>query len=473
MSIAPAPVAGASSVGAAPARDPVHMPLLRSLAVFFAGFYRHGAPTALRNLRRRQGVFQQAGRAALVALSCVLAPGAFAQDDEPPAPPKKDAQVRIAFLPPPMEGALSLGIYDPKGRLVRVLHREAVEKDFAIGLNGLITHWDGADDAGKPLPAGTYEARGYSVGAVQVDGVALHGNDWITDDDTPRFARMTDLRADGIEQVNVVLKTLDGAETRPIRFATEQTGVTAPAVAAKVAEGKVTLTEGDQTRAFPLAEGEMAVDASVGERDLLWLIVKTAGSAEVRAYTLAGEFLRHLSYTPDEPQPRRIVASRWEERIVLLEESTKMQRVRSLVRATATSPGEAAWKTTLERTIWLGDSFDAVKDQLQRPGGKPFAPEKEFVVKLINNPLLKDEPTTARVNIGFDDRGSFLQTTDGLPLRRITETPHLRWAAIGREGSGKLLTILQGDGAVVEEFRASKLANMMAFDAGGYEWAGK
>ena len=369
----------------------------------------------------------------LATAYCLLPSQLRAQDDEPPPPPKKSAGVRITFLPPPMEGALSLGIYDRKGHLVRVLHREAAEKDFTIGLNGFITHWDGADDAGKPVPAGTYEARGYSVGAVEVEGVALHGNDWIADDDTPRLARMTDLRADG----------------------------------------KVTLTEGGATRDFPLAEGEVAVDASVGERDLLWLIVKTAAGSEVRAYTLAGEFLRRLGYTPDEPQPRRIVASRWDERIVLLEDSAKMQRVRSLVRDTAATGEPPAWKTILEKTIWLGDTFESVKDQLQRPGGKPFAPEKEFTVKLVNNPLLKDEPTTARVNIGFNDRGSFLQTADGLPLRRITETPHLRWAAIGREGSGRLLTILQGDGAVVEEFRASKLANMMAFDAGDYEWAGK
>ncbi len=62
MSIAPDRIVGASSVGAAPARDPVFMPLLRRLAVLVAGFYRHGAPTALGNLRRRQGVFQQAVR---------------------------------------------------------------------------------------------------------------------------------------------------------------------------------------------------------------------------------------------------------------------------------------------------------------------------------------------------------------------------------------------------------------------------
>ena len=61
MSIAPGRNVGASSVGAAPARNPVPMPLLRSFAVLVTGFYRHGAPTALGNLPRPR-VFQQAVR---------------------------------------------------------------------------------------------------------------------------------------------------------------------------------------------------------------------------------------------------------------------------------------------------------------------------------------------------------------------------------------------------------------------------
>ena len=60
MSIAPVPPGGASSVGAAPARDAAPMSLLRSFVVVVGGFYRHGAPTALGNLRLRRGVFQQA-----------------------------------------------------------------------------------------------------------------------------------------------------------------------------------------------------------------------------------------------------------------------------------------------------------------------------------------------------------------------------------------------------------------------------
>ena len=65
-----------------------------------------------------------------------------------------------------------------------------------------------------------------------------------------------------------------------------------------------------------------------------------------------------------------------------------------------------------------------------------------------------------------------LRTADGLPLRRLTTTPHLKWAALTREPDGAI-TLWQSDGAVIEEYRVHKLDQMMAFDAGEYEWAGK
>jgi hypothetical protein len=383
-----------------------------------------------------------------------------------------------------MEGTLSMGIYDKKGRLVRVLHREATEKNFTVGLNGFITKWDGKDDEGRALPAGTYAARGFAVGAVSVDGVAIHGNDWIEDDDSARPVSVAEIRARGLEAVEVVLKTsgADRLETIPL---TPPKPDAAPAeFTARITEGKVAIVRGEETRDFPLAERETALDAAPGAGERLWLVVKSAGGSDVRQYALDGEFLRRLAYAPGEPQPRRLVASRGNDQIVLLEENAGVQRVRVLNRSDeappppadpAAPPAEPAslWKTVLEKSLWRGETFDAVKDLLLRPGGKPFTPEKEFVVKLIDNELLKNEPSTARVSIGFNAKGSYLQTTDGLPLRRITETPNLKWAVIGREGSGRLLTILQSDGAAVEEFRASRLANMMMFDAGDYEWEGR
>ena len=57
--------------------------------------------------------------------------------------------MRISFLPPPLDGTISLGIYDAKGKLVRVLHREADINEFTIGTDALSTTWDGKNDAGR------------------------------------------------------------------------------------------------------------------------------------------------------------------------------------------------------------------------------------------------------------------------------------------------------------------------------------
>lgn len=423
---------------------------------------------------------------ALLISSFLLPPSAFVSaqsEDTPPPPPAQHTGMRITFLPPPMEGTLSLGVYDKKGKLVRALVREATEKDkaFTIGLNGLITFWDGKDDAGAVMPAGLYYARGYSVGGIDIDGIALHGNDWITDDDAPRPVRVVDLRPEAEDKVQVILRTLDGKElTRALSFDTQPQEKPATDDRVSIVDGKVQLSSGGTVHGIPLAEKESAVDAALGAPDRLWVIVSAPEGTEVRAYTFAGEFLRRLAYAPGEPIPRRILAARgrsanrWSEQILLLEQNEKIQRVRSLALPQKPASGDAAaWETVIEKSIWLGDSFEAIRDMLKRPSGKPFVTDKEFVVKLIDNPLLKNEPTTAHVSIGFNVQGSYLQTTDGLPLRRFTETPGLKWVVIGREGSGRQLTIFQSDGAVVEEFKAHKLANMMAFDAGEYEWKGE
>jgi hypothetical protein len=77
--------------------------------------------------------------------------------------------VRISFVPPPLDGTISLGIYDSAGHLVRVLHRQALLDVFTVGADGLITKWDGKDDQGQDQPPGKYRARGYSVGPLRIE----------------------------------------------------------------------------------------------------------------------------------------------------------------------------------------------------------------------------------------------------------------------------------------------------------------
>jgi hypothetical protein len=89
-----------------------------------------------------------------------------------PAPtwsPSTARRVALHFVPPPMEGTISLGIFDSNDKLVRVLHREAKIDNFAIEENSLSTTWDGKNNAGEDLPAGKYRARGYMVAQFKAD----------------------------------------------------------------------------------------------------------------------------------------------------------------------------------------------------------------------------------------------------------------------------------------------------------------
>jgi len=88
------------------------------------------------------------------------------------ATPSATRSVRISFVPPPLEGAISLGIYDSAGKLVRVLHQQASIDAFGIGADALQTKWDGKDDDGQDLPAGKYHGRGYVVGPIQLENPA-------------------------------------------------------------------------------------------------------------------------------------------------------------------------------------------------------------------------------------------------------------------------------------------------------------
>jgi hypothetical protein len=85
------------------------------------------------------------------------------------APTPAPRSVRISFLPPPLEGTISLGIYDQWGGLVRVLHQEAELDEFTVGEDALLTRWDGRNDDGEDLPGGKYHARGYLVGHLKVE----------------------------------------------------------------------------------------------------------------------------------------------------------------------------------------------------------------------------------------------------------------------------------------------------------------
>jgi hypothetical protein len=198
-----------------------------------------------------------------------------APEQTPSAPPART--VRISFLPPPLEGTISLGIYDKNGKLVRVLHQESELNEFTIGADALVTQWDGKNERGEDLPPGKYRARGYLVGHVKVQDL-----------------------------------------------------------------------------------GPSATPASEN------------------------------------------------------------------------------------------DATASVK------------------VKLMANPLANGKQSTVDLGVGFDNNGSYLKTTDDLPLLTVSETPNLVRVSIAKN-SDRSIIIRQDDGAAVHRFRVSNVDKMMAFDCGEFE----
>lgn len=98
---------------------------------------------------------------------------------------------QIAFAVP-APGRVTLAVFDKSGRPVRLLHSLDDEEKFQIGLNGLITRWDGLDDDGRRVAPGIYHIRGYLIGETEVSGEAFHFNDWIADAESPSIESILD-----------------------------------------------------------------------------------------------------------------------------------------------------------------------------------------------------------------------------------------------------------------------------------------
>lgn len=460
----------------------------------------------------------------LLLCACLAAAaGAPAQDDAEAPPPKKPG-VRITFLPPPLEGTFSLGIFDKTGRLVRTLHREATLKDFTIGLNGLITAWDGLTDEGTPAAPGTYSARGYAVGAVEFEGEAFHLNDWILEDGAARLKSVMEVQAgpDGawlalgrMADESLATFTLK-ADGKPIAFkpvpAPEDfahpmnTGAAEGEAGARWAElraGAEKFTGGQPVEALGGEDVVLArcenrllvfekgvwrwltvpglvkpVHACLGRAGTFWVIDQAADGIEVKQYSLAGEFQRRLAVAKGDPMPRRIASGVASDTLLLVEEAPGTQRVRMLA-LVASEPGaegadgSSTWQVSFSRSVTYSEAMATTAPLLKTSAGTPFVPEEKITLRLLPNQLERNAPANADLAVGWDAHGSFLKTRDGLALKTISETPGLKWAAIMREPGGRTVSVFQSDGGVVEEFKARKLASMMAFNAGEYDWNGK
>ena len=86
-------------------------------------------------------------------------------------------------------------------------------------------------------------------------------------------------------------------------------------------------------------------------------------------------------------------------------------------------------------------------------------------VRLVRNPLRKDKSPVVELGIGVNSEGSYLKTSDGLPLFKVSETPNVTRAGIAAKNENAV-NIWQDDGTSVHQFRISNVDQIMAFDCG-------
>ena len=338
--------------------------------------------------------------------------------------------VKITFLPPPMEGNLSLGIYDNAGKLVRVLHQEIEPGELTKGDDGLETQWDGRDDQGKPCPPGTYRARGVLVGDLGVEGVGFIGNDWVDGDDSPRIRRI----------VGISLSK-EGAPVLATKFR-EDADVQYYGVILKTAA-----TPGEET------EIQLALQPGLPEPP------KTTRPP------------RTPPPQPGDPPAVKLAASPKGDKLYVLYENAKLQRLRGYD-FTGVKPGKEP-KALFEQDIRASDTYEQIASELKFPDGKPFVPSPTLTVALVPNPLAHNKPGSLQIKACINRAGCYLATADGLPLSHISDTRFLRWAVMGQPAGSNAITLFDSDGAVVEQFQIAAIAHMMAFDAGAVEWPGE
>ena len=379
----------------------------------------------------------------------------------PSAPPLRSVPLRFAL--PPMDGTISLGIYDHGGKLVRVLHREDAISEFTAGHDALETVWDGNGENGNPLPNGKYSARGYLVGDLKVEGIGYFFNDWVTDDKSPHIRHLWQLWMDSGE-LHVNADLADGKKTTFI--CDQSTGGMTKEIPARFG------VHCDEIPALPNLVSP--IDCAAGRNGTTWFVDTVGGSGlrQLKQLSKNHALLRQLDYVADDPQPECIEASATEEKIFVLEENDLLQRFRGLglVRTmTDTAKGAVSdWKTFFDKKIIAHQNFSLVNGKPVAASATPAGALEKITQTLRPNPLHHDQPGKVALAIGLDADGSFLKTGDGLPLRTISDTPNLSRALINSTDN-KAADVFQDDGAVVEQYRVSGLDQMMAFDCGDFE----
>ena len=430
----------------------------------------------------RRAIPTWVGPAATLPVFLLLALAVFAC----PVRGQEARKIPISFLPPPLETATySLGIYNVKsGQLVRRLQESATQDAFTVGLNGLITSWDGKDDAGKLVPPGKYAARGYAVGALKVNGVDIMGNDWAKDDETLRVKRVEAIALiPEDEGLAVAIQNwMEGPEL--LRFAASDGHlmwraplaegplggvrlITFPTITLEAKDSNLLANYVGHLAKYRVSDGKSDLyeykqapfdkkfaEICAGKDGTVWRIE----DGVLSQYSASGEKLRSLIAQPGDPVPVGVTASTKTDRLYLLERNENWQRVRGLSWVETKQENDkqvSTWQTFFERNIRAPDPALGLEN-----------PADPVEVDLVENPLISGKQPRIKLTATHDDKGSYLAGADGLRLRQISQRSLVIETRLKKGKATDGLTFFQNDAATWEEFSIEGAKNMMAFDAG-------
>ena len=107
-------------------------------------------------------------------------------------------------------------------------------------------------------------------------------------------------------------------------------------------------------------------------------------------------------------------------------------------------------------------------EDLGKVASAPDGTSDHISVKLVANPLVADTRSTMEIGVGSDTNGSFLKTTDGLPLATVNQNPDPHRLSIEKQND-KTADIWLSDEGEIEHLRVSNIDKIMAFDCGFFQ----
>src|SRR5262249_48592536 len=163
------------------------------------------------------------------------------------------------------------------------------------------------------------------------EGVDYFFNDWVTDENSPHIKSLGAIKLEtGELEINV-----DVAGGRTEAVSCDPTSGTVLGEMSRIAERQCEQKDKPTNLVGP-------VDCAEGKDETAWFIDASAdkGPREVKQLSKEHELLRRLPYAATDPQPQHLAASPNDEKIFLVEQNDRVQRLRALalVRTTKESP---------------------------------------------------------------------------------------------------------------------------------------